>query len=471
MADHLQRAAFLVATLCGLGALAIHHELWRDEAHAWLLVAEYPPLPRGFIYPGEGHPPGWHALLYVGWLVWPHVITLRIIQFALMAVTVGSVSFWGMLSWPQRYCVACGYFFLWQYGTLARCYSLTLASFAVFIAIHWLRQPAEGQPSGGQGRLAAGLALGVLCLSHLHALPLSGLLHLSSRYAKPGGASRGYLLAWSMGAIASLAVIGISAIGHTPRTAPQVVGLGNACLGSAGAFAPELLSPDPAALLVGLALFTGAAVRVAEPLMVGGYVAIISAGMWLTDRWAVWHCGFAFLGWLASACLRPAAWDRGWVSALLAINAVAGLVVASADLAQPYGCGEAVAHKIVERGLENERWAAVPSWAGSVAAAILERPFFCLEDEAWHATVIAQPQHAALTREQRVERLGRFVVADASPVYVLVAEGWLHWLTPGMRGAGFRVDELGVLRGFAHENIGVLRLRPEPPGAAAAAKP
>jgi hypothetical protein len=112
---------FLTATLSSLAALAFHHELWRDEVCAWLLVAEYPPLTRGFIYSGEVHPPGWHALLYLGYLVWPHVVTLQIIQFGLMAITLGGVSYWGMLTWAQRHCVACGYFFLWQYGTLARC--------------------------------------------------------------------------------------------------------------------------------------------------------------------------------------------------------------------------------------------------------------------------------------------------------------------------------------------------------------
>ncbi len=287
-------------------------------------------------------------------------------------------------------------------------------------------------------------------------------MHVLSRYARPGGASGGYFVAWGTGAAVSLAVIVSEAVGHLPRGVPPFVALGEACLRAAGSFAPGLLSPDQAALLLVLAFVTGVAVRAAEPLVLRGYTAIVSAGMWITGRAMVWHYGFAFLGWLASVCLRPAAWDRGWVSALLAINAVAGIVIASVELAKPYGSGEAAARQIVARGLEGERWAALPSWAGAVAAAVLERPFFCLEDETWHATVIPPAPANELEPAQVVERLSRFVGVDARPAYALVAESWLEWLPASMRAAGYHVDELGVMRGFSHENIGVLRLQPVP---------
>lgn len=140
------------------------HEMWRDEIQAWLLARDSPSgwnLIQALRY--EGHPGLWHLLLSplarFSWNpVWMQIAHGAIASAAVW-VFVRHAPFW----WPARILLPFSYVIFFEWGTIARNYSLSALLLFLFCAAYnqrWRRFPW------------AAAALALACHTNVHALLL-----------------------------------------------------------------------------------------------------------------------------------------------------------------------------------------------------------------------------------------------------------------------------------------------------------
>ena len=114
-------AFFLIAS-----AVTARHEPWRDEMQAWLIARDSVSI-RDLLghLKYEGHPALWYLLLYtLQRLVVPLPALMQAAHLLIGAAAVALVARYAPFSRLQRAAFAGGYFPLYEYGVIARNYSL-----------------------------------------------------------------------------------------------------------------------------------------------------------------------------------------------------------------------------------------------------------------------------------------------------------------------------------------------------------
>lgn len=152
--------ALAFAVVVGVGLA--RHEMWLDELQAWLIAfraASPADLLARLAY--EGHPPLWHAALWLAGMVWPDPRAMQVVAGLAATATVFLVAWRSPLSPLQKAIFALGYYPLFEYGMVARGYGLGMALLAAFAAMRW---------SGVRSRLALAVPLGLLALTSLFGL-------------------------------------------------------------------------------------------------------------------------------------------------------------------------------------------------------------------------------------------------------------------------------------------------------------
>ena len=110
-----------------LGVGMARHEPWRDELQAWMIArASRTPgqLVRNLQH--EGHPIGWYALLWPFARAVSSVWMLQLIAWCVSVSTAALVMARAPWSRLTRALIIFGYFFVFEYGVLARSYALGL---------------------------------------------------------------------------------------------------------------------------------------------------------------------------------------------------------------------------------------------------------------------------------------------------------------------------------------------------------
>ena len=343
-----------VVTFAGVvGVLAIlRHEWWRDEAYTWLVVrASHSPadlLQRlGF----NGHPRAYYLLAYGLYQLWPSpmVLSLSNLVFALLAIAllVRSAPFPPI----HKALFSLGFFPLYQYGVVARSYSLFL--FLLFLYIHlkvrWPKHVAW--------RL---LCLALLAQIHLMSLTTAGvLLFLDLAEQRSGRAT------WSRASWISAGLVGVSLASSVYQILPR--GAGRAVLGRGfGAFldpANGYLPPfdrfsGPIQIGVGLVLFALSWYVVRQDRATLLRYALLAAPL-LGISIAVygglrWHDGFYFIYFIAALWLggTPSPRSMRFLGVVLALHAGVGVYAISEDFRRPYSNGREAARTIHVEGLD-----------------------------------------------------------------------------------------------------------------------
>jgi hypothetical protein len=111
---------YLVWVVVGL----YYHEYWRDETHSWLIASSSQTLPDlWYNIRYEGHPIGWYFLLWCGAKIYPHVLTLGVVQ-VLSAGSLGYIFiFKSPFSLLLKVLILFGGILGYEYGIIARNYS------------------------------------------------------------------------------------------------------------------------------------------------------------------------------------------------------------------------------------------------------------------------------------------------------------------------------------------------------------
>jgi len=117
--------AILFACICGIAMS--YHEMWRDEMQAWLIARDSSSLLalREAIRP-EGHPAIWYLLLYGLTRLTHRPEAMQALHLVIGAACVFIVARSAPFSRWTRLALCLGYFPVYEYGVIARNYSLGL---------------------------------------------------------------------------------------------------------------------------------------------------------------------------------------------------------------------------------------------------------------------------------------------------------------------------------------------------------
>jgi hypothetical protein len=135
----------------------IKHEMWRDELHCWLVARDSATpwqVVRARAY--DGQPPLWYLLLWALTRATWHPEAMRAVHLAIAAADVVLFGRFAPFGRFARVLFAFGYFVVYEYAALSRCYGLALL-FVLLLCIHHGKRL--------QGPVVTGLLLGALALT------------------------------------------------------------------------------------------------------------------------------------------------------------------------------------------------------------------------------------------------------------------------------------------------------------------
>ncbi|HET6676491.1 MAG TPA: hypothetical protein VFG71_14195 [Nitrospiraceae bacterium] len=132
------RFATVVAVLAFIIGMVVilHHEMWRDELQAWRIATESRTLSdllENSRY--EGHPLLWYLCLYVLSRVSHDPILMQVFHLGIGVTAIFVICRFAPFTRWQKACLACGYFFFYEYLILSRNYALGVLALVSFCAI------------------------------------------------------------------------------------------------------------------------------------------------------------------------------------------------------------------------------------------------------------------------------------------------------------------------------------------------
>jgi hypothetical protein len=160
-------AVYVIVSAYGM----YHHELWGDEIHAWNIAKSshsFSDLLHNTRY--EGHPPGWHTLLWMVSKATHNVAYMQVAQWVIAIGLVFVIVFLSPLPRTVRILIPFGYFFLFEYGLFSRNYAIgILPAFCICLVMY----------RHFKYKLVVYYALLLLmCYTHMLLVALAACLHL-----------------------------------------------------------------------------------------------------------------------------------------------------------------------------------------------------------------------------------------------------------------------------------------------------
>ena len=110
-----------------LALITSHHEMWRDEMQAWLIVRDNPSLRDLFhLLRYEGHPALWYLLLYIPARISWNPVSMQVINYVLAVAEAWLILSARKLHWTVRALAIWSFFVFYEYGAVARSYMLAM---------------------------------------------------------------------------------------------------------------------------------------------------------------------------------------------------------------------------------------------------------------------------------------------------------------------------------------------------------
>ncbi|HUI06107.1 MAG TPA: hypothetical protein VL486_03800 [Verrucomicrobiae bacterium] len=126
-------ASFLVVAALG----ALHHEMWRDELHAWLVARDSASLWNVFqVTRYEAHFVLWRVLLFGITRCTHNLLALQSFNLLLATTTIWIVARFSPFRRWEKCLLSFGYFFLYEYGVIAQDYNLIVLLMVSFCALY-----------------------------------------------------------------------------------------------------------------------------------------------------------------------------------------------------------------------------------------------------------------------------------------------------------------------------------------------
>lgn len=438
------------------GGVAVHHEIWRDEAQAFLMARDSRTVPDLLLrIKFDIHPPLWHLILFFLTRATSSPAAMQAVHLAIAAAMVYLFARHAPFSRLNKILFAAGYYALFEYGVIARNYSPGILFLFLFCILY---------PRRNERFLLLGACIALLSLTSIHAIILAAALTLAliaERLSRRQTSSP--RLFWP-GIGLGLAGIATSILSAFPN--PESIYARNVSFvldprmilpvlrTIPKAFLPlpephlhfwntSLLNHLPAApitihllavliVVYSLILFSGH--RPAFWFYASATAALIAFFLFNYFGYLRHHgfFFFSFLGalWISASSAENAApaappRRRGFVAlvegfrkaspAVLALflgfQALAGLFAAAMDIGHPFSRGEVTAEFIKRNGLENRVLVGDIDYVMSSIAAHLERPIYLPRGERWGTFQLNMPAARPNTDmnhiTQAAERLSR----------------------------------------------------------------
>ncbi|HEX2056277.1 MAG TPA: hypothetical protein VHF07_07275, partial [Nitrospiraceae bacterium] len=405
-----------------LGMVVIlRHEMWRDELQAWRIATEshtVTDLLENSRY--EGHPLLWYLCLYALSRISHDPVLMQIFHLTIGVATVFVICRFAPFTRWQKGCLACGYFFFYEYLILSRNYALGVLGLVCFCAI---------RAKWPERVLSCAVCLAVMintsAFGAIIALACGGWLVLESFR----GSSRVSLISHA-GVVLILAVgMAVAMMQTAPPldNSPRMQGWSAAVLVEPvertvssiwKAYVPlpvslphfwntNLLDQAPAFELGGVAvraeaiqailsvaLFTAAALMLRRTPSVMVLYLIATGGLLLFMHFkvnhGVRHAGHLFLVFLACLWLSfsqqqvsmriagKSAITIG-VTLMFAVHGLAGTLAAATDLALPFSAGKETAEFLERHGYGDAPMVGSKYFIVSTVANYLDRPMYYAE--------------------------------------------------------------------------------------------
>ncbi len=167
-------AIFFCVALFGM----LHHEMWRDEHQAWLVAREAHSIPQLFQnIKYEGHPVLWHLLLYFITCFTHNVAYMQALHLLIACCFIYVFNRYATLDITCKILFSFGYFPIYEYAVISRCYGLEVL--LVFIACALYRNRKSNYISLG---ITLALLANISIYGVIISLGIAGILALDQLF-------------------------------------------------------------------------------------------------------------------------------------------------------------------------------------------------------------------------------------------------------------------------------------------------
>jgi hypothetical protein len=388
-----------------VGFVMLRHEMWRDELQAWL-IARASSTPADLLHNTrfEGHPVLWYALL------WPfahlsHAPRLeQLIEWVLAIGATALVVLRAPLTLVQKSLYVVGYFAVFEYGVLARSY--TLGILLVYGAAAAARSGLD--PARRWWLVGPLLAAAAFTSAFGSIVALALFAGLLVDEVVSGRKPRSVVLGGLGGAVVlTLAYLQARPAAGTSRLATWHTSVDAERASGSVAIVSRALLPIPklqhafwntnvtdghtaiaALLAVALAVAVAWAVRRSPAALTTWCVGIVSLVAFtylkVDELSTARYLGHVFVllvltVWLHGPLVRAGGpWAATALTVLLAVHAVVGVYALARDGADRFSDAKAVAAFIDANGLHGAHIVVDPDFVGAPLAAYLDRPLHYL---------------------------------------------------------------------------------------------
>jgi hypothetical protein len=164
-------ALAVTVLFAGFGTLGIlHHEMWLDETHHWLLSFDNFSLGEMiFNARYEGHPLLWNVLLYVLSHATSDPVSMQVLNLIISAAGVFLLLRYSPFSLVNKILIVCSYFIFYEYTIIARNYALVFLLLVIVCILYKKKQ---------ERFLLFSFVLALLAQAHLFSAIISGTVFL-----------------------------------------------------------------------------------------------------------------------------------------------------------------------------------------------------------------------------------------------------------------------------------------------------
>jgi hypothetical protein len=427
------------------------HEMWRDELQAWMIARDATGLFnlwQNLRY--EGHPSLWYLLLFTLSRFFRNPASMQVLHLVLASTGIFIFLRFARLPRLHKAMYAFGFFPLYQYAIISRCYAL-----GILLAMGYCALTSAGRHSGYLGALALALLANTSAYGWLLAIALGAVLLVPNTLRTPHTLHRLIPIA------VLLCGLTISIVTMYPPADQSFGGIGEGLLSwnvpwswgkasravsSIGAIYLSMVVSMPMGLaatvsVLSVICFALAFSRQRTALTVY-LISLVSmvAFKYLIYMGRPWHDGHFLLAlivcWWLYSCLPQRALSQpslnaaslacnrllpGVIAVFLALHILSAFFSVVQEWKEPYSGSKDVAQFIMNSELRDSEVLGDADYAVSSFAGYLDRPIYYLASKSWGTFIVWNNKRSEIegNQDELQQRIRQYTNRGGRSVLVL----------------------------------------------------